>query len=97
MLTAIQGIADDPVVSCKRTVLVATSSSVSGLFSVLWGEAKLTSAGFVEWIGTPESLLMLQPSKPASTAPTATFTDGVPPKKFPDVDVDEKSDRPNGE
>jgi hypothetical protein len=94
MLAAIQEIADDPVVSCKRMVLVAISSSVSGLFSVLWGEANLTSVGFVEWVGTPESLLMLQPSRPASTSPTATFTDGVPPKKFPDVDVDENSDRP---
>jgi len=97
MLAAIQELADDPVVSSKRMVLVAISSSVSGLFSVMWGEAKLNSAGFVEWVGTPESLLTLPPARPASTSATATFTDGVPPKKFPGADADETADRPTGE
>lgn len=89
--------ADDPIIASSRLVLVAISSSVSGLFSVEWGEAKLNAAGYIEWIGTPESLRSLPPTKPASTSPMASFTDGVPPKKFPDADLDETADSPTDE
>lgn len=81
--------ADDPIISSSRLVLVAISSSVSGLFSVEWGEAKLSVAGFIEWVGSPENLLQLPPSKPASTSPSGSFTDGVPPKKFPGAELDD--------
>jgi hypothetical protein len=84
--------ADDPVIASSRLVLVAISSSVSGLFSIEWGEATLSTAGYIEWVSPPESLLQLPPSKPASTSPTATFTDGVPPKKFPDTEAGQASD-----
>ena len=98
MATAAQfGRADDPIIASSRLVLVAISSSVSGLFSVEWGEAKLNAAGYIEWIGTPESMRSLPPTKPASTSPMASFTDGVPPKKFPDADLDETADSPTDE
>lgn len=89
--------ADDPMISSSRLVLVAISSSVSGLFSAEWGEARLNAAGFIEWIGATESLLQLPSSRPASTSPTSTFTDGAPPKKFPDVETDATADNPNDE
>lgn len=89
--------ADDPVISSSRLVLVAVSSSVSGLFSVEWGEAKLNAAGFIEWVESPESLMQLPPSKPASTSPSGRFTDGVPPRKFPDAEFDETANNPNDE
>jgi len=89
--------ADDPVISSNRLVLVAISSSVSGLFSAEWGEATLNAAGFIEWIGSPEGLLQLPLSKPASTSPSSSFTDGVPPNKFPDAELDETADNSNDE
>jgi hypothetical protein len=76
----------DPAIASCRLVVVAVSSSVSGLFSAEWGEARLTEAGSIEWVEEPESLLPLVPSKPVSTSPTATFTDGAPPARFPDAD-----------
>lgn len=89
--------ADDPVISSSRLVLVAISSSVSGLFAAEWGEAKLNAAGFIQWVGLPENLLQLPPSRPASASPTATFTDGVPPKKFPDTELDETANNTDDE
>jgi hypothetical protein len=88
LLAAILELATDSVLSSCPLVLVAISSSASGLFSVVWGEAKLSSAGYVEWVGSPESLLPMPQTKPASTSPTATFTDGVPPRKFPAAESD---------
>lgn len=89
--------ADDPVIASSRLVLVAISSSVSGLFSAEWGEATLNGSGFIEWVGSPESLLRLPPSRPASLSPSGSFTDGVPPKKFPDADLDETANHANDE
>jgi hypothetical protein len=89
--------ADDQVISSSRLVLVAISSSVSGLFSIEWGEAKLNSAGTIQWIGSPENLRELPPSRPASTTPSGTFTDGVPPRKFQDAKPDETANRSHDE
>jgi hypothetical protein len=97
LLGAVRDLADDPFISSCRLVLVAISSSVSGLFSVTWGEAKLNSAGFVDWAGPPESLLAFPPTKPASMSPTATFTDGLPPRKFPLAESGNKADSPGHE
>lgn len=83
LLAAFQTVAGDPVVSFGRMVLVAISSSVRGLFSIEWGEVELDSAGFVEWIGSPESLLSLAPTKPVPTSEVGTFASGQPPVKFP--------------
>ena len=95
LLAALQ--ADDPVIASSRLVLVAISSSVSGLFAVEWGEVILNNSGYLEWVGTPESLLQLPPSKPASTSPSGTFTDGNPPKRFPDASTDQAADNPTDE
>lgn len=76
----------DPAIASCRLVVVAVASSVSGLFKADWGEARLTEAGSIEWVEEPESLLSLAPSKLVSTSPTATFTDGKPPSRFPNAD-----------
>lgn len=89
--------ADDPVISSCRLVLVAISSSVSGLFSAEWGEAKLNAAGFIEWVESPEGLLQLPLSKLVSTSPSSSFTDGALPKKFPNAELDETANDSNDE
>lgn len=79
----------DPVVTSGRFVLVAIASSMNGLFKADWGEVELNGAGLIKWVAEPENLLMTTPTKPVSTSPTATFTDGTPPKKFPNTDPNE--------
>lgn len=89
LLDTLRGVTADPVVTSGRLVLVAISSSVSGLFSVEWGEVALASSGCVDWIGFSESLLSLQASRPVSTSPTGTFTSGSLPTKFPEIQAAE--------
>ena len=89
--------ANDPVISSSRLVLVAVSSSVRGLFAAEWGEAKLNIDGFIRWVDSPENLLQLPSRQPASTSPTSTFTDGVPPKKFPNIEFDDTANDPSNE
>lgn len=86
LLATFQGITQDPVVTSGRLVLVAISSSVSGLFALQWGVVELTADGCVEWAGFNESLLSLPASKPVSTSPVGTFAGGDLPSKFPQAD-----------
>lgn len=95
LLTTFEELTKDPVVSSGRLVLVAISSSVSGLFSVEWGEVEVNAGGFVEWVGSHESLLSMSPSAPASTNPAGTFTAGEVPSKFPATE--KKADAPDND
>jgi hypothetical protein len=90
LLAAVGDLAGDPATSPCRLVLVAISSSVSGLFSARWEEARLGTGGFLQWAGTPESLLELAPARPVSASPAATFTEGAPPRRLP-VDESEQT------
>lgn len=83
LLATFEDVVADPVVESGRLVLVAIASSVSGLFSVQWGEVELTPAGFVDWLHAPESLLAFTPTKPVSTDTPGSFTSGDLPTKFP--------------
>lgn len=91
LLTTVQDVTKDSVVTSGRLALVAISSSPRGLFAVEWGEVEVNSAGFVEWTGSHESLLSLAPAKPVSMSPTGTFTAGDLPSKFPQTKTDEKA------
>lgn len=66
--------------SATRLLLVAISSSSSGLFSAEWGEVHATTAGCLAWgqEGFHEDLLVV-PSTPVSTSPSKTFTSGPLP------------------
>lgn len=66
--------------SVTRLLLVAISSSSSGLFSAEWGEAHAGAGGCLAWVqtGFHENLLAV-PSAPVSASPSKTFTSGLPP------------------
>jgi hypothetical protein len=83
VLATVAAAVKDPVISSGRFVLVAIASSVNGLFKAECGEVELSGDGFLQWVAEPKNLLASVPTKPASTSPTATFTDGTPPRRFP--------------
>lgn len=66
--------------SATRLLLVAISSSSSGLFSAEWGEVHATAGGCLGWVqdGFREDLRAV-PSAPVSTTPARTFTSGALP------------------
>ena len=92
LLATLEAVTNDPVIASGRLVVVAIASSTSGLFSVQWGEVELTSAGFVDWVHTPESLLAVTPFKPVSTSTPESFTAGDLPTKFPPTTPDQTGD-----
>lgn len=95
LVNSFVGATKDPAVTTGKLVLVAISSSLNGLFAVEWGEAQVTSAGFVEWSGFHESLLQLPVKRPVSTSPTGTFTTGPLPSKFPQAEGEVADDEGN--
>lgn len=68
--------------AATRLLLVAISSSSSGLFSADWGEVCPKSDGSLAWTedGFHEDLLAV-PMRPVSTSPTKTFTSGPLPAR----------------
>jgi hypothetical protein len=77
----------NPEIGSNRLVLVAISSSFHDLSAAQWGEVTITGAGYLETVGYWENLLEVPPSRPASTSPAGSFTDGALPNKFPDADA----------
>lgn len=68
--------------AATRLLLVAISSSSSGLFSAEWGEVRAKSDGCLVWMegGFHEDLLTV-PTRPVSMSPTKTFTSGPLPAR----------------
>lgn len=72
-------------------VVVAISSSVRGLFDAEWGRVELRDGVYAEWVGFHESLVQLMATAPAAASTSKTFTDGEPPKKFPQAPAARKT------
>jgi hypothetical protein len=70
----------DSLVTARKLVVVAISSSSLGLHDLQWGEAGLTGDGYLRW-GFNESLMTLQTSLAPVTDSATTFTSGEPPTK----------------
>jgi hypothetical protein len=76
---------ESELVTSDKLVVVAISSSPSGLYEITWGDVSLTSDGCLEF-GDSESLLNLKPTmlpKPRAVPGEAqTFTSGDLPEKI---------------
>jgi hypothetical protein len=71
----------DARVTSAKLVVVAISSSVTGLRNMMWGEVTLNDDGSLEW-GFHENLMGMRLTKPfAVPDENKTFTSGEPPTK----------------
>jgi hypothetical protein len=81
------------VVTSGKLVVVAISSSPSGLYGITWGDVSLTGEGCLEF-GFSESLLNLKPTTPpkprALPDGERTFTSGDLPQKDVGLQGDEE-------
>lgn len=70
----------DSLVTARKLVVVAISSSALALHDLQWGEAGLTADGYLRW-GFNEGLLTVQATLTAVADSASTFTTGEPPTK----------------
>ena len=70
----------DALVTARKLVVVAISSSAMGLHDLQWGEAGLSADGYLRW-GFNESLMTVQTTLAPVADGTTTFTSGEPPAK----------------
>lgn len=88
------------LVTSDRLVVVAISSSPSGLFEITWGDVSLTSDGCLEF-GYSENLLEVKPTP--RTKPNAvpdegrTFTSGDLPQKDISLHSDDEGEQASGD
>lgn len=91
---------ESDLVASDQLVVVAISSSPSGLFEITWGDVSLTSDGCLEF-GYSESLLEVRPAP--RTKPNAvpdeerTFTSGDLPQKDISLHSDDEGEQASGE
>lgn len=85
----------------RKVVVVAIACSMAGVQDARWGEASLTTDGYLDWQEV-ESLMHLSPTAPALVMDsTRTFQAGEPPKKalrlHADADADADTSTANGD